>query len=142
VVLPSDNSFAMLNEEHWIEGLCKDVCNLLCCCNSMNGNKPSSYMFLEVMVLDVEVFRAWGIFGTFANSSAPVLSSKSRQCTLDLVVPILIPILTASFMRLVMGITSHNACDRAMYSASVELRAISVWSFDAQMMGHPAYKIT
>ena len=60
---------------------------------------------------------------------------------LDLVVPILIPILTASFMRLVIGITSRSACERAMYSASVELRAISVWSLDAQMMGHPAYRI-
>ena len=81
------------------------------------------------------------IFGTFANLSAPVLSSKSQQCMLVLVLPILIPILAASFMRWVMGITSHNACDRAMYSASVELRAISVWSFDAQMRGHPAYRI-
>ena len=82
------------------------------------------------------------IIGTFANSSAPILSSKSQQCTLALVVPILIPILTASFMRLVIGITSCNACDRAMYSASVELRVILVWSFDAQMMGHPPNRIT
>ena len=48
------------------------------------------------------------------------------QCTHALVVPISIPISAASFMRLVMGITSHNDCDRAIYSASVELRAISV----------------
>ena len=59
MVLPSDDSFAMLNEEHWIEGLCKDVCNLLCCHDGMNRNKPSLYTFMEVMVLDVEVFRSW-----------------------------------------------------------------------------------
>ena len=37
------------------------------------------------------------------------------------------------------GISSRHVVDRAMYSASVVKRAVSVCSFDAQVTGHPAY---
>ena len=37
------------------------------------------------------------------------------------------------------GISSRHAVDRAMYSASVVERAISVCSLDAQVTGQPAY---
>ena len=37
------------------------------------------------------------------------------------------------------GISSRHAVDRAMYSASVVERAVSVCSLDAQVTGQPAY---
>ena len=37
------------------------------------------------------------------------------------------------------AISSRHAVDRAMYSASVVERAVSVCSLDAQVTGHPAY---
>ena len=39
------------------------------------------------------------------------------------------------------GISSRHAVDRAMYSASVVERAVSVCSLDAQVTGQPAYVI-
>ena len=40
------------------------------------------------------------------------------------------------------GIASRNAYDKPVYSLSVLLRAISVWSCDRQVIGHLAYVIT
>ena len=40
------------------------------------------------------------------------------------------------------GITSLIAVDKAMYSLSVALKAISVYNLLPQVMGHPAYIIT
>ena len=37
------------------------------------------------------------------------------------------------------GISSQHTVDRAMYSASVVERAVSVCSLDAQVTGQPAY---
>ena len=39
------------------------------------------------------------------------------------------------------GISSRHAVDRAMYSASVVEKAVSVCSLDAQVTGQPAYVI-
>ena len=40
------------------------------------------------------------------------------------------------------GRTSLAAVDKAMYSASVVLRVISVWSLDNQVIGLPPYLMT
>jgi hypothetical protein len=40
------------------------------------------------------------------------------------------------------GIKSRIACDKAMYSASVVLNAISDWSLDAHKTGQLANKMT
>ena len=45
------------------------------------------------------------------------------------------------YIKLISGITSRRACDRAMYSASAVLRAIYVWSFEKKWIGQPAYII-
>jgi len=50
----------------------------------------------------------------------------------------MIPRLVASFARESAGKISHIVLDRAIYSASVLERAISVCSFDPQMTGHCA----
>ena len=47
-----------------------------------------------------------------------------------------------SFMKPKKGITYRIALDRAMYSLSVVLRAISFLSLLPQVIGHPAYIIT
>ena len=39
----------------------------------------------------------------------------------------------------IMVITSRRAVDNAIYSASIVLNAIKDWTFDFQMIGHPAY---
>ena len=48
---------------------------------------------------------------------------------------------SSSFMRLRTGRTSCIAIERAMYSASVVLSAISVFSLLRQKIGHPAYEM-
>ena len=44
-----------------------------------------------------------------------------------------------SFMSSNIGISSQHAVDRAMYSASIVERAISICNLDAQVTGQPAY---
>jgi hypothetical protein len=79
------------------------------------------------------------ILGTFAISIAPALSSKTLQCTLDVAFNTGIPCCFASSISHMIGNTSLMACESAMYSASVVDKAISVYIFDNQCMGHPAY---
>ena len=64
-------------------------------------------------------------FGTFASSSAPLLSSNRVHFIVNSVQDIS-NILDISNIRPLMGIRSLAAVDKAMYSASVVLRAISV----------------
>ena len=83
------------------------------------------------------------IFGTFASSMAPALSSKILQCILATLMFFMgTPRFLASFISDNNGRTSLIVVDRAMYSASVEERAISVCSFDAHINGQPANRIT
>ena len=79
---------------------------------------------------------------TFAISNAPLLSSKTLQCTLGLWSLIGNPCCCISFMSSIIGIASRSAYDRPIYSLSVDDSAISVCSWDFHMIGHPAYIIT
>ena len=79
-----------------------------------------------------------GIFATVMQLS---LSSQTVQWNTEFLVnrpnnP------EVSFMRRKNRITSRIALDRAMYSISVVLRAISVCSLLPQIIGHPEYIIT
>ena len=90
----------------------------ICCIVAMAWTEMSPHLMClwKWWYLILRCFILGCIFGTLANSRAPVLSSKSQQCTLTLAMPTFISILVASFMRLVMGITSHKACDSYIFS--------------------------
>ena len=75
------------------------------------------------------------IFGTFAISTAPLLSSKKVQAKVGFAVFLITPNLTSSFASAMIGTISLATVDKATYSASVEDRAISVWSLDPQSKG-------
>src|SRR6056300_113367 len=70
------------------------------------------------------------------------LSSNVLQTTLGTPVFSSNPLPFNSFTRFITPITSRRAVDRAMYSASVVLKAMSVCIFEAHTIGHPAYMIT
>ncbi len=92
-----------------------------------DADSPFLYFLSEVMVLDAEMFSPFGlIFGTFAISIAPALSSKTLQCILGVAFSTGIPCCLASPINHMIGSTSLMACESAMYSASVVDKAISV----------------
>jgi ABC-type enterochelin transport system permease subunit len=73
------------------------------------------------------------ILGMFAISTAPEFSSNSMHLMGN-------PMFRCiSFTNLIRGMVLRNAVLSARYSASVVDMAISVYGWDAQMMGHPAY---
>lgn len=76
--------------------------------------------------------------GTFTISKAPELSSKTLQWIWPFSTLIGTPFSLTSAIKHNCGITSHIAVDQAIYSASVEDRAISACSLEPQMMGHLA----
>jgi hypothetical protein len=78
------------------------------------------------------------ILGTFAISIAPTLSSKTLQCILGVAFNTGIPQCLASSINHMIGNTSLMACESAMNSASVVVKAISVCILDDQCMGNPA----
>ena len=77
-------------------------------------------------------------FGLFATVMQISLSSQTVQRNTGSLVNIPNNP-TVSFTRPRNGITSRIALDRAMYSLSVVLRAISVCNLLPQVIGHPAY---
>jgi hypothetical protein len=78
------------------------------------------------------------IFGTFAISIAPALSSNTLQCILGVAFNTGIPCFLGSSINHMISNTSLMACESAMYYASVVDKAISVCILDDQCMGHPA----
>ena len=62
------------------------------------------------------------ILGDFASSSAPRLSSNALQNTVGAVLTVSLFLDINSSNKLIIGITSLNACDTLIYSASVVLR--------------------
>ena len=81
------------------------------------------------------------MFGLFATVMQLSLSSQTEQRNnISLVNSPNNP--TVSFIRPKNGITSRIALDRAMYSLSVVLRSIYVFSLLPQVIEHPAYIIT
>jgi hypothetical protein len=81
------------------------------------------------------------IRGAEANSTQPLLSSKMVECAM---VELTINLVAAesSWRRPHMGIKSLADCDRAMYSASVVLRAISDCNLEHHRTGQEAKVIT
>ena len=78
------------------------------------------------------------ILGSRASSSAPLLSSKTVQCTLGGKSSMRTPCACASMRSPISGITSFRLVERAMYSASVVDMAVMVCILDAHVMGAPA----
>ena len=78
------------------------------------------------------------ILGSRASSSAPLLSSKTVQCTLGGKSSMRTPCSRASLRSPISGITSLRLVERAMYSASVVDMAVMVCILDAHVMGVPA----
>ena len=78
------------------------------------------------------------IFGRCANSSAPLLSSKTVQCILGRKSSMLIPCARASVRSPINGMTSLRLVESSMYSASVVDMAVMVCILDAHVMGVPA----
>ena len=81
------------------------------------------------------------IFVALANSIAPLLSSNAvhfmilMQNGTSITAPI-------SFYKCMIGAVSLKDADKAMCSTSAADKAISVWSFDFQIVSHPAHLIT
>ena len=69
------------------------------------------------------------IFGNFASSSAPKLSSNTLQNTVGVLFTISISLNVNSSNKLIIEITSLKAWDSAMYSASVVDRLHCVCNF-------------
>ena len=78
------------------------------------------------------------IFGTVAISKAPLLSSKTLQCTVGFVAVKLYPFCCSSLTSSISGMVSHNAVLSAMNSASVVDKAICVCSLEFHTIGQPA----
>ena len=78
------------------------------------------------------------ILGRRANSSAPLLSSKTVQCILGGKSSTLTPCARASVRSPIRGITSLKLVESAMYSASVVDMAVMVCILDAHYIGAPA----
>ena len=72
-----------------------------------------------------------------AISNAPLLSSNTLHVTFGTVVSIGNPLLLISSNICIIGITSLNAWDRPVYSASVDDRHISVCNYDFNDTGNP-----
>ena len=77
--------------------------------------------------------------GSWANVSTPLLSSKSLQKTFVETVPILYPMDFIYFGRSIIQMVSHSDLLSEIYSLLVELRGISVQSYDFYITGHPKY---
>ena len=87
------------------------------------------------------MFCLWCIYLDSATTIALRLSSNTSQKRSGFEI-LMCKTLFNSFINSINGRTSRTACDRAIYSASVVLSAISVWSLLDHIIGQPAYIIT
>ena len=76
------------------------------------------------------------IFGTLAISIAPALSSNTVQLICGMCIVGIVMCVCISLIVCMRGMTSRSDVERAIYSDSVDDRAISVCSLDAHTMGH------
>jgi hypothetical protein len=81
------------------------------------------------------------ILGRRAISRAPALSSNTLQCIVGNAVFRLKLLSFNSCNMYIIAVTSFNEWERAMYSASVQLCAMSVCSLEHHEIGHAAYMI-
>ena len=88
------------------------------------------------------IWRVHGlVFRDLINSTQPLLSSKTVECAI--VSPIRTFVSAAiSLSNDYMGIESRMAWDKAIYSASIVLKVISVCSLDAHNAGQMAKRMT
>jgi hypothetical protein len=88
----------------------------------------------------------WLVLGliveTFASSTAPESSSNSLHCTIGIVSMGRFNLSLSSFTSLISGIVWRKAWLSDIYLLSVTDWAISGWSWDAQIIRHPAYITT
>ena len=70
-----------------------------------------------------------------------MLSSNVLHTIFGVNLCMVIPLASNSRNKWMTAITSLNAVDKAIYSASVVLRAMSDCNFDFHINGHPAYEI-
>ena len=78
------------------------------------------------------------ILGSLANSSAPLLSSKTVQCILGGKSSMRKPCARASMRSPINGMTSLRPVESVMYSTSLVDMAVIVCILDARVMGAPA----
>ena len=81
---------------------------------------PLRTCLAKMMIANINVLGPWAqSLGSLVSSRAPGLSSNTLQYTKDLVQMTWKsrPLIFCS--RFIIGMTSHNACDIVMYSASV-----------------------
>ena len=82
------------------------------------------------------------ILGSLAGSRAPLLSSKTVQCTFGGRESTSRPFSLASWSIPIMGMTSLKLMERAMYSASVVDIAVIVCILETHVMGAPAKRMS
>ena len=80
--------------------------------------------------------------GSWYNVSAPMLSSESLHRPVGETVPTLYPRDFVNFMISMIVMVLCSALMITMYSLSLEMRDISVWSCDFHITGHPKYDTT
>ncbi len=138
--LPTHYPSSELCEKKFIQCLGEDICYLLLGAYMVYTFGPSLYFFPEVVIFNVQMLGPWPHFGNIGYFNGPCIVFKNLTHYSWLLVHNTTgtPISCASSNSHIMGITSLIACDRAIYSASVDDRAISVCILDAQCMGHPA----
>ena len=112
--------------------------------NLINKSRGSGFVYMSASCSVVEIGNNWiirsltcsrkwwyeilmcfvrgVILGDFASSSAPRLSSNALQNTVGAVLTVSIFLDFNSSNKLIIGITSLNACDKVIYLASVVLR--------------------
>ena len=73
-----------------------------------------------------------------AISRQLLLSLNTQQTTFSVVCSVGNPLECGSVIRFIMAMTSRNADERAMYSASVVLSAMRGCILEPQRIGHPA----
>ncbi len=136
--LPSHQLYPQSSEESFFQGFHKYVCNLILCSNMIDADCPFLDFFSEVMVFDVQVFGSYCHFW-YCNFNCSLIVFKDFAMNVGGLVNTFIPWSCASCINHIMGNNSLIAWDNAMYSASVDDKAILVHILDAQCMGHPEY---
>jgi hypothetical protein len=104
----------------------------------MNGNLFIVDCLSKVVVLYVNVLRTRSDFGGCCHDKRTRVVFEDLAMNLWWCMGHVEAGWWSSLMSRMSGITSRKDCKREMYSASVELKAISVWRREFQTTGQPA----
>ena len=139
--LPSPQFSPEIAKTLFTQGFSEDICKLLSSVNRMNINCPIAHVAAKVMVFDSNMFVLGVNLGLLATLMQLSLSSQTLHLNSGFLGnnPNMAEI---SFSKLRNGMVSRMDEESAMYSLSVVLSAISVWSLLHQVIGQPAYIIT